>query len=52
MIDPSQEFNDLADQGQFPRGFINTRPGSGHLNKYGHEVVADLLVKKIEEILK
>lgn len=26
--------------GLFPRGFVNTEPGAGHLNRYGHAVVA------------
>ncbi len=24
----------------FPRGFVSTEPGAGHLNKYGHAIVA------------
>jgi hypothetical protein len=30
-----------------PYGFINTRVGSGHLNKYGHEVIAKRLTQEI-----
>lgn len=33
-----------------PYGFINTRVGSGHLNKYGHEVIAKRLAKEINKL--
>lgn len=33
--------------GLFPRGFLNSRPTGGHLNKYGHEIVADLIASHI-----
>lgn len=32
-----------------PHGFSNTSVGSGHLNKYGHEMIASALYKLIEE---
>lgn len=31
-----------------PHGFINTSVGNGHLNKYGHEMIADELHKIID----
>lgn len=35
-----------------PRGFFNTTPNTGHINAYGHELVAKSLADKLEEILK
>lgn len=35
-----------------PRGFFNTTPNKGHINAYGHELVAKSLADKLEEILK
>ena len=32
-----------------PHGFFNSSIGSGHLNKYGHEMIADELYRIIEE---
>ena len=32
-----------------PHGFNNTVPGSGHLNKYGHEMIAMEIKKFVEE---
>ena len=28
---------------QLPHGFMNTAVGTGHLNKYGHSCIADIL---------
>lgn len=36
---------------KFPRGFPDTLPGEGHLNEYGHELVADMLLEYSEEHL-
>lgn len=33
-----------------PYGFINTKICSGHLNKYGHEVIAKRLAKEISDL--
>lgn len=33
-----------------PYGFINTAVGSGHLNKYGHEVIAKRIAKEINNL--
>ena len=33
----------------FPHGFNNTVPGSGHLNKYGHEMIAIEIKKFVED---
>lgn len=34
---------------ELPYGFMNTAPGEGHLNKKGHQIVADLLWKRLME---
>lgn len=34
----------------FPHGFTNTRVGKGHLNKYGHEIIANTLFDTIKEL--
>ena len=46
------EFQKLASTGRLPRGFFNGTPGSGHLNKYGNEIVGQLLAKSIEQVFK
>ena len=35
---------------KFPHGFSNTRIGTGHLNKYGHAVIANVLYDKIMDM--
>lgn len=35
----------FKETGRFPRGFSNTEPGVGHMNKYGHKVVAEALCR-------
>ena len=41
FIDMSQRFiQHEQETGEFPRGFPNTRPGVGHLNAVGHDLVA------------
>lgn len=35
--------------GRFSRGFFNTPPGSGHLNEDGHRLVAQAVVRYIQE---
>lgn len=32
------------DTGLFPRGFANTEPAEGHFNRYGHAIVASIIV--------
>ncbi len=34
---------------RLPYGFMNTAPGSGHLNRYGHSIVAELLLEEIKD---
>jgi hypothetical protein len=53
FIDMEPEFNRLlADDKKFPRGFSNTKPGTGHLNEYGHYVtgvkLAEFLLNKLD----
>ena len=52
IVDPLPEFQHLTSSGSLPRGFFNTTPGVGHLNKYGHEIVGQLLAKTIEQIFQ
>jgi hypothetical protein len=52
IIDPLPEFEKLVSAGHLPRGFFNSEPGKGHLNKYGNEIVGQLLAKAIEQVLK
>jgi hypothetical protein len=52
VVDPLPEFRELAFTGHLPRGFLNSTPGVGHLNKYGNEIVGRLLAKAIEQVLK
>lgn len=41
FMDLNDDFISMYKQyGILPRGFNNTTPGTGHLNKYGHEAVA------------
>jgi hypothetical protein len=35
-----------------PYGFANTTPGSGHLNEYGHRMIAEELGRIISEDMK
>lgn len=43
---------EYKDNSTVPTGFINTGVASGHINKYGHEMMADELCKIIEVIHK
>lgn len=45
-----QPFSDLYSKEKIlSSGFSNTTPGEGHINKYGHQLIADELVPLIEE---
>lgn len=51
FVDMTDDFESLYyKQHKLPYGFINTGVGVGHLNKYGHEVIANRLAKTIEEL--
>jgi len=52
IVDPLPEFQQLASSGRLPRGFFNSTPGRGHLNKYGNEIVGRLLAKAVEQVLE
>lgn len=53
FIDTDQDFQELYKTKHIlPYGFINTKVGVGHLNKYGHEVIAKRLAKEITNVLK
>lgn len=49
FVDMTDSFKDLyATEHQLAHGFINTAVGSGHLNKYGHRVIAEKLAEVIQ----
>lgn len=51
FIDVGDDFVSYYERYQeLPYGFSNTTPGSGHLNKIGHRIVADAILKYLEEI--
>lgn len=53
VIDPAAEFTELAqNEGQLPRGFSNSLPGTGHLNVHGHNIVGSLLTDQIEQMVQ
>jgi lysophospholipase L1-like esterase len=52
VINPQAEFDRLIEQGHLPRGFMNSLPGVGHLNIYGHRIIGELLAEKILEVIK
>lgn len=50
LVDMTEDF--LAAYKQeyiLPRGFENTQIGSGHINRYGHKMIADKLYQVLEE---
>lgn len=48
FLDTDKDFIELYKISHIlPYGFINTAVGSGHLNKFGHEVIAKRLAKEI-----
>lgn len=49
FVDMTDPFIELyANEHQLAQGFINTAVGSGHLNKYGHRVIAEKLAEVIQ----
>jgi len=51
FVDMTGDFENLYyTEHKLPYGFINTGVGIGHLNKYGHEVIAERLSKTIQEL--
>lgn len=47
FIDMTDDFKAAADDDKYVYGFINTLPNSGHLNKYGHALIAQRIYKYI-----
>ena len=52
VVDPLPAFQELASNGHLPRGFFNSTPGGGHLNKVGNQIVGQLLAQAIGQVLK
>jgi hypothetical protein len=51
FIDMTDDFIAAYDKERIvPYGFANTIPGQGHLNKYGHKMIAERLYRTIEAI--
>ena len=49
FVDMTEDFTKLYDEKHIlAHGFINTEVGTGHLNKYGHQLIAE----KLEEVLR
>jgi hypothetical protein len=46
-LDPKPEISKINAENRAMSGFINTTLGSGHLNKYGHQVLAEALCGKL-----
>jgi lysophospholipase L1-like esterase len=50
FLDLGPDFDRLfAQTGLLPRGFANTPPGQGHLNQDGHRLVAEAVLRYVEE---
>lgn len=48
FIDLSYEFENYYNKNRkLPHGFVNTKLGVGHLNRYGHKIFADVLEKEL-----
>lgn len=48
VADPRDKFvKFFQDERAFPKGFANTRPGRGHLNRDGHELIGEELFETI-----
>lgn len=51
FLDMSKRFKtEYQDNHIIPYGFANSRIGVGHLNEYGHKMIAEEVFKKIEEV--
>jgi hypothetical protein len=49
FIDMADDFIAAYDREKIvPYGFSNTLPGEGHLNKYGHKIIAERLSRTID----
>ncbi len=52
VVDPLPAFQELVSNGRLPRGFFNSLPGTGHLNRDGNQIVGQLLAQAIGQALK
>lgn len=53
VVYPPDAFQSFYEEEQiFPRGFFNTSPNVGHINEYGHRLIAKSLADSLEEFLK
>ena len=53
FVNLSQDFENLyKEKHVLPYGFVNTRPGGGHLNDYGHQVISNKLAEIIKSLEK
>ena len=53
VLYPAPAFKEIyKEYGVFPRGFFNSRPNYGHLNRYGHIAIANALTMALELALK
>ncbi len=51
FVDMTDAFKKLyANEHRLAHGFINTAVGTGHLNKYGHHVIAEKLIEVIQRL--
>jgi len=51
FINTADDFNHFfKSQKIFPRGFFNSSPDSGHTNKYGNKLIAEIVYNKISQI--
>jgi len=50
FLDLGPEFRSFRQvTGRFPRGFLNSPPGQGHLNQDGHRLVAEAVLRYVRE---
>lgn len=53
VADALPAFQQLVREGHFPVGFFNSpAPDQGHLNRYGHQAVGEVLADTVEKMLK
>lgn len=49
FVDMTDDFYELyTDKNILAHGFVNTGVGTGHLNEYGHQVIADRVIKELK----
>jgi hypothetical protein len=51
LLDTSEAFNKFYKEKHIPlNGFMNSLPGQGHLNKYGHKIVGDEIARYLKDL--